>query len=60
MNDNLKNFMNNMGILCETWIVTYNNFIQRGMDHKTALEHTKAFVSAFFGPFNKNNGGDEE
>lgn len=59
MNDTLKNFMNNMCVLCETWVVTYNNFIQRDMDHKTALEHTKAFMSAFFEYATKNNGGKE-
>lgn len=60
MNDGLKNFMNNMGILYETWIVTYDGFIQRGMDHKTALEHTKAFMSAFFEYITKFNGGKQE
>ena len=59
MNDNLKSFMNNMGVLCETWIVTYNNFIQRGMDHKSALDHTKAFMASFMEYATKNGGGKE-
>lgn len=59
MNDSFKSFMNNMGVLCETWIVTYNNFIQRGLDHKTALEHTKAFMASFMDYATKSNGGKE-
>lgn len=59
MNDNLSKFMNNMGILCETWIVTYNEFLRRGMDHRTALDHTKAFMSAFMESATKNNGGEQ-
>lgn len=58
MSDNLKSFMNNMGVLCETWVVTYNNFIKCGMDHKTALEHTKAFMASFFEYSTKTNGGN--
>lgn len=60
MNDNLKSFINNMGVLCETWLVTYNNFIQRGMDHKSALEHTQAFMTSFMEYGTKMNGGKEE
>lgn len=59
MNDALKNFMNSMGVLCETWMVTYNNFLQRGMDHKTAMEHTKAFMSSFMDYVTKNGGGEK-
>ena len=47
MTDKLKNFVNSMGVFCETWSIVYNNFIKQGLDHKTALEHTKAFMSAF-------------
>lgn len=47
MTEQLKNFINNMSLLCETWIITYNAFIERGFKHDTALEHTKAFMAAF-------------
>lgn len=59
MNDNLNKFLNNMGILCETWIITYNEFIKRGMDHKLALDHTKEFMAAFMEAASKNGGGDQ-
>lgn len=59
MNDKFKSFMDNMGLLCETWIITYNNFVQRGFDHKTALEHTKAFMASFMEYATKANGGKE-
>lgn len=57
MNDKVKEFINNMGVLCETWYVTYNNFVQLGLDHKTALEHTKEFMAAFMEGIVKNGGG---
>lgn len=59
MNEKLNDFMNNMGLLCETWVLTYNNFIQRGLDHKAALEHTKAFMSSFMEFSVKFNGGKQ-
>lgn len=55
MNDNLKNFVNNIGIMCETWAVTYNKFREMGYDHKSALEHTKEFMGVFLAA-SQNNG----
>lgn len=57
MNNNLQNFMNNLGILCEIWTLTYNKFIQLGFDHKAAMEHTKEFMAAFTEAALRNNGG---
>ena len=57
MNDNLKDFVNNIGVLCETWLVVYNKFIQSGLDPKSALSHTKEFMSAFIAGAIQNNGG---
>lgn len=59
MNDNMKIFMNNMGLLCETWVITYNKFVQLGLSHKEALDHTKTFMAAFMEYAIKNNGGNE-
>lgn len=47
MTEHLKNFINNMSMLCETWIITYNAFVERGFKHADAIEHTKAFMTAF-------------
>lgn len=59
MNDGVNNFINNMGTLCETWIVVYNQFIAHGMDHKVALEHTQAFMTSFMNSINDNKGGNQ-
>lgn len=47
MNNNVNNFISNMGVLCETWLVAYNQFLSHGMEHKAALEHTQAFMKSF-------------
>lgn len=60
MNEKFKSFVNSIGIMCETWYLAYNKFIQLGCDHKTALEHTNEFMTAFFSWTSQNgneNGG---
>lgn len=57
MNEKLNDFLGNMGVLCEVWNVTYNNFKNQGMDHKNAMEHTKGFMAAFMDYISKSNGG---
>lgn len=59
MDDKLKNFIANMGMLCETWTVVYNSFISQGMTAKDALTHTQAFMSAFMASVPQNNGGEK-
>lgn len=59
MSDNLNKFISNMGILCETWLVTYNQFISHGLEHKVALEHTQSFMKAFMESSTGNKGGDQ-
>ena len=59
MNDKLNNFISNMGVLCETWLVTYNQFIAHGLEHKAAIEHTKSFMSTFIKSFNENKGSEQ-
>ena len=46
MNEGTKKFINDLGILCEQWIVTYKQFIDHGMDPKEALVHTREFTAA--------------
>lgn len=55
MNDNLKNFINNIGIMCETWAVTYQKFREMGFEHSFAMEHTKEFMTALIAAV--TNGG---
>ena len=56
MDNKLKNFIANMGMLCETWTVVYNSFISQGMAAKDALTHTQAFMSAFMASVPQNGG----
>ena len=46
MNDEMKLFMNNFGALCETWTLTYNNFLKQGMTAKDAMTHTQGFMTS--------------
>lgn len=57
MDDKLKNFITNIGVMCETWTVVYNNFIGQGLAPKDALMHTQGFMSAFIASTISNNGG---
>ena len=56
--DKLNSFINNVGVLCETWSVVYSNFISQGLEAKDALMHTQGFMSAFIASAVLiNNGG---
>ena len=46
MQDGLKSFMTNLGVLCETWMIVYNNFLGLGLNAKDALNHTKEFMNS--------------
>lgn len=46
MNDELKAFCNNMGVLIETWWLTYSKFRELGLSVDDALMHTKAFMES--------------
>ena len=60
MNDNLRNFVNSIGLLCETWALAYEKFTQMGYDNRAALKHTKEFMASFFAAIGINNGGKGE
>lgn len=59
MNENVNKFFSNMGVICETWLVVYNQFLGHGLDHKAALEHTQAFMKSFMDSAHGNKGGDQ-
>ena len=59
MDDRLKSFVTNIGVLCETWTVVYNNFVSQGFNPKDAMAHTQGFMSAFIAGAMQNNGGKE-
>lgn len=56
MQDGLKSFVNNLGILCETWVLVYNNFTKLGLGPKDAISHTKEFMSAMINNMGQNGG----
>lgn len=47
MNENLKNFINAVGMLTETWSITFKGFKKQGMTDEEAIKHTSAFMSTF-------------
>lgn len=59
MNDNLKSFITNIGVLCETWTLIYEKFLTQGMCAKDALMHTQAFMTALIASNGQNNGGSQ-
>lgn len=59
MDDKLKSFITNVGVLCETWTVAYKSFIAQGMNPKDAMIHTQGFMSAFIAGAIQSNGGQE-
>lgn len=56
MNGGAKDFINNMGVLCETWTVIYTKFKSQGMETKEAIMHTQGFMTALIAA----NGGKNE
>ena len=60
MNDGLKKFINDLGVLCEQWLVVYNHFTSRGLDEKTALMHTREFTAALIAGTQMGKGGNND
>lgn len=59
MNDKLKNFIDNLGVMCETWTLIYGKFLSQGMDAKDAMMHTQGFMAALVTGIVQNNGGNQ-
>ena len=57
MNNNLKSFIDNVGLLCEVWLLTYNKFISQGLNQKDALTHTQGFMTTFIDSMMNYGGG---
>lgn len=58
MNDGLKSFVNNIGILCETWTLTYTSFVKQGMGATDAMTHTQAFMTSLIAASMQSNIGN--
>ena len=59
MSKNVNTFISNMGALCEMWLITYKQFVDHGLDHKAALEHTQSVMTSFMQATYGNKGGDQ-
>lgn len=59
MSDKFKEFVNSMGVLCETWTLVYKSFLSQGMDAKDAMIHTQGFMTSLMAANALNNGGNE-
>lgn len=60
MSDGLKSFMSNFGVLCETWTLTYSNFLKQGMNAKDAMTHTQGFMSSLIAASMQTNNGNSK
>lgn len=65
MNEKTNEFINGIGSLVETWRITFEMFIQSGMNEKKALAHTREFMTAMmsssmFGNNQKGNENDQD
>lgn len=60
--DQVKQLIQNLGMMTELWTITYNGFINQGLKHDAAILHTKAFMSTMMETFVTPNksGGDEQ
>lgn len=45
-NDQVKQLIQNLGMMAELWSITYQSFRNQGMNHADSMVHTKAFMSA--------------
>lgn len=57
MNDKLKDYINSIGALVETWDMVYKIFKSRGYSDDAALSHTSLFMRTFINSamdFNNN------
>lgn len=56
-NDQVKQLIQNLGMMAELWSITYQSFRNQGMNHADSTVHTKAFMSAMIETFIAPNGG---
>ena len=54
MNEHIQQFIIGVGALTEMWMVSYRGFIQQGLEHNEALEHTREFMKVVLSSANNN------
>lgn len=58
--DQVKQLIQNIGLMTEIYMITYGGFKKQGLNDKDALMHTKTLISAMMETFVTPNGGDTE
>lgn len=56
-NDQVKQLIQNLGMMAELWSITYQSFRSQGLSHADSITHTKAFMSTMMETFINPNGG---
>ena len=63
MNEKALEFIKQIGVMTEIWIVVYQAFLSRGMNQEEAMMHTKHFyetiIKTSFGITNEKNNEEE-
>lgn len=59
-NEQLKQFIQGIGMMTELHMITYQNFLAQKMTGEEALKHTKAFMAVMLETFMKSGGGSNE
>ncbi len=58
MNDKMLDFIKTIGVISETWGVTYKSFLNQGFEPSDALIHTKLLIGTMMESM--INGGGKE
>jgi hypothetical protein len=58
MNDKMLDFIKTIGVISETWGVTYKSFLNQGFEPNDALIHTKLLIETMMESM--INGGGKE
>ena len=54
MNDKTLEYVKNLGVMVETWVVVYGNFVKQGFSENDAINHTREFMKSVVVTFMNN------
>lgn len=57
--DQVNQFIQNIGLMTEIYMITYSGFKKQGLNDRDALMHTKTLLSAMLETFMESNGNKE-
>lgn len=57
--DQVNQFIQDIGLMTEIYMIAYNGFKQQGLSDRDALMHTKTLFSAMLETFMESNGNKE-